>query len=409
MNKRLSVLCALTIMLISLPLVSAAVDIDASVLRYEPLPAQPGQYVTVYVQIQNNGFDDAPDAAIRIEDQFPFSTRGTGSIQKDIGLLKGQQSKVFEFELAVDPLAPIGANQLLIDVTSDKVSNAWMTVRESLTINSNDASLSIVNVQTTPDELISGSSATIDLTLKNTADLNARNINIKLALNDANGKDLPFIPDSVLQRQVFLLQPDQSTPVTFVLKTYPSAKPGYYKVPVTTTFYTDKGELITQDDTLGIVIKAQPELDVFVESSTLAKADAVGKVNLQFVNKGVNDLKFLEVNVLSGEGYELVSQPRRYIGDLDSDDYRSEEYNLKLTDDNATLLVDVSYKDDNNILYETVMRVPVSCCKYDDTKKNGPSGFLIFVVLVAISFIGYRFYKKRKQKKHDAHHLHHTK
>lgn len=404
MNKKLGVLLTLAIMLISLPLVSAAVDVDATVLRYEPLPAQPGQYVTVYVQIENNGFDDAPNAAIRIQDQYPFSTTGTGSIQKDVGILKGQQSKVFEFELAVDPSAPIGANQLLIDVTGDKVLGEWVSVRESITINSNDASLSIVDVQTTPEELISGSSANIELTLQNTADITARNINVELGLVDAQGTDLPFIPESVLQRQVLLLQPGQTTPVNFVLKTYPLATPGYYKVPVTTTFYTDEGELITQDDTLGIVVKAQPELDVFVESSTLAKPKTTGKVNLQFVNKGVNDLKFLEINVQSSEGYELFSQPRRYIGDLASDDYRSEEFMVKLEEEQATLLVDVVYRDDNNVQYQTTMQVPVSCCRYNDTSKGGPSGFLIFIVLVAIGYFGYRFYKKRKHKKHNAHH-----
>ena len=60
-------------------------------------------------------------------------------------------------------------------------------------------------------------------------------------------------------------------------------------------------------------------------------------MTLKFVNKGIHDLKFLDVIIEEGEGYEVLSNKKDYIGDLDSDDYRTQETVVKVTDENAKI------------------------------------------------------------------------
>mgnify|MGYP007121697771 CR=1 FL=1 len=40
-------------MLLAVPLVSADASLKASLLRYDPLPAAPGQFVTAYIKLEN--------------------------------------------------------------------------------------------------------------------------------------------------------------------------------------------------------------------------------------------------------------------------------------------------------------------------------------------------------------------
>ena len=119
----------------------------------------------------------------------------------------------------------------------------------------------------------------------------------------------------------------------------------------TSCFYDEEGTLTEQEDILGIIIKAEPELKTYVEKVEATKSSK-GEVSFKFVNKGINDLKFLDIQIQDGEGYTIHDSKNRYIGDLDSDDYRSESFNIELDGDTATVNIFVTYKDENNLFFD---------------------------------------------------------
>jgi hypothetical protein len=397
MNKKIFFAIAFALLIILAPTVQATSDVGVSILRQEPMPAQPGQYVKLFVQVENNGVDDATDVAIKIPNQFPFTLTNNDVVV--VGTLKGYESKIYTFDVAVDSLAPTGINYFDIEFTSNTKNSIWLKVKEPIHIQSTDASLSITQVKRIPEEFMPGQKGSMELTIKNTAQLTARNIKVQTILADGQGRELPFIPQSATQQIISFLSSDELALATINLETNPSATPGFYKVPVLLTFYTDDGELHTQEDIVGVIIKAQPHLDIFVEESSLAKPKSPAKISLQFVNKGISDIHFLEIEVLESDDYKAYSQPRRYIGDLDSDDYRSEQYTIELSELETQLQVKVNYKDSNNNEFEEILFIPVSCCSFNAPKSNGPSGFTILLLLVIFGYVGYRIYKKKKHKK----------
>lgn len=383
----------LFILLISIVPVSAFVDspnLGASLTRYDPLPAQPGQYVTVYVQIENNGIDDAPDAAIKIEDQFPFSVTSESDRLQEIGILKGQKSYVAEFKLKISSDAAVGVNNFKVKYTTDMSSDAWKESVMSISIKNNDAGLSITNVKTTPDSIPPGTQGVVSITVKNTADITLRNIALQTILATTQGIDLPFIPLSGTQKRVARLNPNEQVTLDFPIQAYPDASPGYYKIPLMTSFYDDEGNALEQNDVLGVIIKAEPELKIY---SQKVMGD---KVTLQFVNKGINDLKFLEVGLLDSKGYKIETQQERYIGDLDSDDYRTETFTISLDDVDADVKVYANFKDENNNAYTKEMTVQVS--QHEDDTKSGLSPLTIIIILVFVGVLAYYFYKRNKKK-----------
>ena len=48
-------------------------NIDLSLLRYTPDPAEPGNYVTLTLTVRNTGTLDAGDVRIRTVPEYPFS------------------------------------------------------------------------------------------------------------------------------------------------------------------------------------------------------------------------------------------------------------------------------------------------------------------------------------------------
>lgn len=398
--KKFLVILLIMSLILTVSIVSAEPSMSANLLRYEPIPAQPGQYITVYTELSNLGDSDAGNAAIEIVDGFPFTVVGDSS--ESVGALKSQRSYVSDFRIKVDSQAVVGSNLLKIRFTPDGVN--WQERSFNIEVKSNDVSLSVIDVSTSPKELIPGGDGVITLKLKNTESIVIRNIGIQLGLVSISQNaitDLPFIPtSSTAEQRIGRLNPDEITEVSFPIKAYPSATPGYYKLPVSMSFYDDQGTKTEKQDVIGLVVKSVPELKVYIDKTTIAQASQTGDVTLKFVNKGINDLKFLDVSLLKSDDYDIISGSKEYIGDLDSDDYRSETFTIKPSSKNVDLKVAVTYKDGNNNEFSETLSVPFQTNDSLANSKKHPSVSTILLILLVGFLVVRWFVKKQKSKKH---------
>lgn len=404
MNKtKLAILILIVLALSLVPIVSADETImTVKVLKYEPIPAQPGQYVTVYLEMKNIGNKDSGNAAMSIENQFPFTTLSKSESYKSFGIIKSQQSVVETFRLKVASDAIIGNNQLKVKYTKDQSTNTWQETTLNINVKTNDASLTINKVNTTPKELVPGGEGKVSITIKNNEETMLRNIGVRLGLITIQGSqvsDLPFIPtESATEKKIGKLNPGEFKTISFDIKTYPSATPGYYKIPISLTFYNDQGTEIQNQDYMGAIVKAQPELKIYLDKTTITPEEKQGEITLKFVNKGTNNLKFLDVKLINGDNYEVLSSKSDYIGDLDSDDYRSETYMIKTTSKNVKLQVKIDYKDENNKDYNYITTVPLEYNKIPaNNGKNRFTWTIVFVIIV-LGLVIY-FWRRSKNKK----------
>ncbi len=392
----------LTIVLLSLvPLASAEVTLTSNLLKYEPIPAQPGQYVTVFVELKNMGNDDANNVAIELKNQFPFSV--ADDTRKEIGTLKAQQSYVVDFKIKVDSQAVVGANDLVIRYTNDPSLKSWQEDYHPINVRPTESSIAVVNVKVTPEEIIPGQEGTVQITVKNTADIMLRDISLQLGLMSVVGTtaiDLPFIPtNSVTEKKITRLAPNNQAIVTYNIKAYPTAAPGYYKLPLTVSFYDEEGTKTDKTDYLGVIVEATPELKIYVEDTKNLQKEEKGTVTLKFVNKGISDLKFLDVEVLPSKDYDLTDKTQTYVGDIDSDDYRSETFTLTPHKETIQLNVKVNYKNSNNKVYETTRTVSVNMNTANNEKKKISTASVVIALLVLLGIIFFFRRHKRRQEK----------
>jgi len=375
-------------------------DYDISLLKYDPIPAQPGQYIDAYIQITNTGNEDGSKCALEIENNFPFKTISEDDKYQELGIIKSQQSLVKTIKLRVSKDAIIGVNELKVKIypeTSNK--NRWKETKLYIMIKPNRASLSIDKVDTKPEEISPGKEGLIKITVKNDEDITLRDISLKLELkkiisNSIN--DIPLIPiNSATEKQITKLNPGEKNSFEFNIKIYPEAEPGFYKIPINIKYYDDKGEETSKEEYIGLIVKAEPELEVYLEKNGIDTKTQSGNIKLKFINKGINDLKFLDVKILKNEEYEVISNKQKYIGDLDSDDYRTEEFTIKLLKNPATIDIKTTYKDDNNIEYEVNKQITVSA-KDQNQKENHTSTIILILVLIGIVLFGILKIKKKK-------------
>lgn len=387
----------LLVLLLALPMASADASLKATLLRYEPLPAAPGQFVTVYVKLENVGNEDANNVVLSMVDQFPFEMVRETERTINVGQLKSQQSIVEDFRIRVDSEAIVGTNRITFEFTPDSNTNEWQEANFNIEVESDEAALTITNVES--QEILPGGEGTVSITVKNNEETVLRNIGLQLQLETTSGTtttDLPFIPvNSATEKRISRLNPGEVTTVTYTIKAYPSATPGFYKLPLDLSYVNDQGTETETQDQVGVVVKAVPELKILLDETTVTKDSMQGKITLKFINKGINDLKFLDTEVLSSNDYEITGTTQNYIGDLDSDDYRSETYTVKVNDENAIFDIQVTFKDENNKDYEQTLSVPVQFSEQQEKKNNSVVIIIVLIVIVA----GIWYYRRRKAKK----------
>jgi len=157
---------------------------------------------------------------------------------------------------------------------------------------------------------------------------------------------------------------------------------------------------------VALVVGVEPDISVYVDTTSVYTAGSTGDISVKIVNKGLSDLKFLNVKLDKSEKYKVLSPYEVYIGNIDSDDYETADFKLSIekTKDKKLLLpIVIEYKDANNQEYTKNMNIELTLYTKSEAKKlglvegNGTSWVLVAVILLAAGFFAYRYWKKRRK------------
>lgn len=108
-SKLLVPLAGIILLLAILPIAYSAdntptsgVGVKITLNDYDPSPAKPGKYVTLYLKAENSGGDELKDATFQLELQYPFSFRPGEDGKKYVGSIGAQESILLEYTVNVD-------------------------------------------------------------------------------------------------------------------------------------------------------------------------------------------------------------------------------------------------------------------------------------------------------------------
>jgi len=263
------------------------------------------------------------------------------------------------------------------------------------------SALTINSVSTSPDEVAPGEISKIRIEIVNNGDETVTDVSVSLDLSI-----VPFAPfDSSSEFSIDEIKKDRTKQADFEISALNDAKSGNYKIPVKIS-YTENGVLNTRQSLISLLVNSEPIIEASVEDGLLLKGQK-NAITIKVVNKGLADVKFLEIEVGNSGSYTLLSPKKVYIGDIDSNDFDSAEFQIffkETSPDKVNLLITVKYKDvtGKEYIYDDSLESKVYSQEQAIslgliTKSNTSTIIIVIVVIIVIFFI-YRKIRNRRKK-----------
>ncbi len=396
MKYQLSLIVLVLFVFLMTPLASAELitqgsSVHATLLKYQPVPAKPGDLVEVWIQVENSGGSASKGGALTLIDSYPFLIESATDRVKEFPSIPPQSSFLIQTRVRVDKNANEGDNAIVTHLQLQG-SGTWIEDRLSIPIQGDTSALSVERVTTTPDRIAPGGEATISLMVKNVGLTRLRNVKTTL---DFSGTSL--IPLGGTNSQTASeLRAGQEREFVFTVLATPEATSSAVSVPLTLAYDNEEGTAQTQTEAIGTLIGSEPELLIYLERITLYKETGQGGVMIKFVNKGLGEIKLLEMTIPENDEVAVVSESNTvYVGNIDADDYESADVTLRAKKDGGqlSLPVKVTYRDALNVPYEETVTLTMNL-----PSKNGKSGVswpFFIVVIIIVAGIGYFIYRRR--------------
>jgi len=87
--------------------------------NYDPSPAEPGKYVTVWVTVQNLGNEELKKSWLKLEAEYPFSFDPGVTGVEEVDLISQGREELLEYDLRVDDQAIEGTYDLEVILCED--------------------------------------------------------------------------------------------------------------------------------------------------------------------------------------------------------------------------------------------------------------------------------------------------
>lgn len=252
-------------------------------------------------------------------------------------------------------------------------------------------------------DLAPGESGILKVIIKNNAAYSITDVRAKLTLPS----QLQFIND-VNEVRIAEIKTNGVKEVEYRIIALPTSEEGIYNANLTVNYIShygvnalNVGEDNQDSYSFGIVIKSSPSLFVQLDSFDVYKEKLSGDITLKFVNNGTSNIKFLTVNLEPSNDYEILSDDKSYVGDLDSDDFQSVIFKIKVNKkvSEVNLPLEISYKDSMNNLYSQQLSTNLKIMKGSEIgKTDGISASTIILIIVVLGIVGYFIYSRFKKK-----------
>jgi hypothetical protein len=266
------------------------------------------------------------------------------------------------------------------------------------------SALAINSVTMNPTSISPGDSSTVVISLKNNGDNDLTDVSVSLDFTN-----LPLAPyNSGSQDNFDTIESGKIKDATFNIIATNSAQPGIYKIPVLIS-YNENDVIKTQQSVISMTVESEPIIDVISQEGLLLKGQN-NKITLQVINKGLANVKFLDINIGTSTYYSITSQSDVYIGDVDANDFQTADFNMFFNNNaprNINLPVTIIYKDITNKQYTQSFDIPIKTYTTSEAQSLGlvpvsSIGYIILIIIILIViFVIYRIFRARRKRKQN--------
>jgi hypothetical protein len=353
-------------------------------LKYEPYPVEPGSYFTMWVRVDNIADEDAENVVVEVIDRYPFTIDGVRT--KTIGKLGRRQSAVLYFErIRVDEKAIEGDNPLEFRINmGGGYQKEYTTQTLYVKVQTVEPLLSIT-VSSQPEKIPQGGISNVSIELQNMDTSSLKNINLDLVLPSS------FIPvGSTSQKKVQQLSAGEKSTINYDVMALADTEANAYQIELDVSYSDEIGTRFSKNETIGLMVGAEPALNLNLEKSDTFTAGKTGKVTVSVSNIGPSKVKFLTVEVLPSDDYTVLSNSESYLGNLDPDDFETAEFTVYANKKgDVPLKIKLNYKDSYNTEKNDYGDVNLKVYSSGEIRKyglgTGGTGTLTYIIYLVIA------------------------
>jgi len=385
-------------------------DLRIGISIQDPDPVEPGKEVEASFKIDNNG-TTANGVIFEIQPEYPFSLVAGENGVKTIGTIgtsqNNRQTLIVRYKLKVAQGAVDGNHEIKVRYKSEGF-DSWVSTEDlNIKVQSRDAIISVDKFITEPAVVAPGSKAKLTIVLKNYATSLLKDIKVVLDLGKSGDEATPFSPiGSTNEKVLAYIEPESTKSMEFEIIADPDAVSKSYKIPISIKYSDTLGRNYSKSNIVTVIVGGEPDVSVGIDSSTIYTAGAAGEMTIKIVNKGLPDMKFVNVKLNKSDKYRVMSPAEVYIGNIDSDDYETADFKLyveKTSEKKIVLPLSIQYKDANNKDYKNIVNLELPLYTSSEAKKlglvqgNGKLTWILLIVLAVAGFFGYKIWKKHRK------------
>ncbi|MFA5173841.1 MAG: CARDB domain-containing protein [Candidatus Pacearchaeota archaeon] len=276
------------------------------------------------------------------------------------------------------------------------------------------SALTISDVTINPDEIEPGKTSKISLTLENEGDNDLTDVSVNLILDSTQlgtqtgitQFSLPFAPVSSSEYGIDEIKEGDDETAKFEISALSNAASGTYKIPVVIS-YREEDVVKTKSSLISLSINSKPILGISSDTGLLLKGQE-NPINIKVTNKGLADVKFLEIDLGTSTYYSIIGSGSSYIGDVDSDDFDSAEFSILFKETAPSLIsmpVTIKYRDALNNQYTENTNLQLRVYTNEEAiqagliKKSNTFLYIGVVLVLIVIYLIYRRIKKRRNNK----------
>lgn len=405
-NKPLFIMLIVLIESLMVPLNASAqdgADLRLSILKYDPIPAEIGEYVSVWVKLENLGYAKAKGLSLRMVPDYPFSIDSSTNSQVNIGILTPDNAAVEEFRLFTDTAAKQGTGTFEVWYQENN-SGIWVKKEFEIRVGSDsfDSKGTIQLLGETvkePEVFMPGDEGTVSFTLQNSA--TDYSITIDEEQYDTNARIQSASLDGVEGIKVTtdtyygngVIGPGESVDLTYNVEVDEGTPDGTYYLD-----FSIVGSSHSYNNNWRIPIKVDSSSVRVIPSKPLVLENGEGVLEFDVANIHPNMLSSVSVK-LEAEGIEF-SPAEYFIGSMDPDELFTIELNAKAVSEDLSFPADLVINADfRNGLNEHTQQVDTRQLKHNVVENDSGSGIYIVVLLLIVVGSGaYILYKRRMEK-----------
>jgi len=215
-------------------------------------------------------------------------------------------------------------------------------------------------------------------------------------------------PRVIVQSGTFTKDYSSYLTVPYKVRVDNDALDGDNPLEVSYSYDEGAGSSSTQTKQFNLNIKdVRADFEIHVKNYNLA----TNTIEFEILNIGENDIEALTVEIPEQENVDIRGSNKNIVGDLDSNDYTTADFEAVAQDGEITL--NLFYTDLIGVRRQTQETVSFTKSPFEKQASNqsgSSAGTYIFILIIvgAIAYYIYRRIKKKKQQAH-LHHLQHNK